>query len=119
MKENVVTDLPIRHNLKLGYVLSGIIASLMPLASISGILFSSTIYPTDELAATFISNDVVNLFIGLPIIVVSFFLTMRKKTIGLLFMPGAIFYVFYNYLVYVFAMPFNTAFYTPSHFGYN
>jgi hypothetical protein len=82
----------------------------MTLASISGILFSSAIYPTDELAATFISNDVVNLVIGLPIIVVSFFLIMRKKLIGLLFLPGAIFYIFYNYLVYVFAMPFNIAF---------
>jgi hypothetical protein len=35
---------------------------------------------------------------------------MRKKLIGLLFLPGAIFYIFYNYLVYVFAMPFNIAF---------
>jgi hypothetical protein len=110
LKENVVADLPIRHDLKLGYVLSGIIASLMTLASISGILFSSTLYPTDELAATFISNDLVNLFIGLPIIIVSFFLTIRKKLIGLLFLPGAIFYVFYNYLIYIFAMPFNIAF---------
>jgi len=83
----------------------------MTLASITGILFPSTIYPTDELATTFISNDVVNLLIGLPIILISIFLAMRKKLLGLLFWPGAILYVLYNYMIYVFAMPFNMVFF--------
>ena len=105
------TNLPIKHNLKLVYGLSLIISCLMTLSSITGILFPSAIYPTDELAATFISNDVVNLLIGLPIIIISILLTMRKKLLGLLFWPGAIFYVLYNYMIYVFAMPFNLAFF--------
>lgn len=110
MNSNNENNLPIKRNLKLVYILSLIIASLLAVASIAGILFRSTVYPTDELLSTFISNDVVNIIIGLPIILGSIFLTMRGKLIGLLFWPGALFFVIYNYLIYVLAMPFNLAF---------
>ena len=110
MNSNNENNLPIKHNLKLVYILSFIIASLMAVASIAGILFRSMIYPTDELLGNFISNDVVNLLIGLPIILGSMLLTMRGKLIGLLFWPGALFFVLYNYLIYILAMPFNLAF---------
>jgi hypothetical protein len=110
VNSNNENNLPIKLNLKLVYILSFIIASLMAVASIAGILFRSMIYPTDELLGTFISNDVVNLLIGLPIILSSIFLTMRGKLIGLLFWPGALFFVLYNYMIYILAMPFNLAF---------
>jgi len=110
VNSNNENNLPIKRNLKLVYILSFIIASLMAVASIAGILFRSMIYPTDELLGTFISNDVVNLLIGLPITLGSIFLAMRGKLIGLLFWPGALFFVLYNYLIYVLAMPFNLAF---------
>lgn len=109
--ENGDKNLPLKHNLKLVYALSFIIVSLMTLASIVGILFQSTIYPTDELLGTFISNDVVNLLIGLPIMLSSIFLMMQRKLLGLLFLPGALFFVLYNYIIYVLAMPFNLAFF--------
>jgi hypothetical protein len=110
MKSINENNLPIKRNLKLVYILSLIIASLLVIASICGILFGSVIYPTDELLSTFISNDVVNLLIGLPIIIGSIFLTLRGKLIGLLFWPGALFFVLYNYMIYVLAMPLNWAF---------
>lgn len=110
MNSNNENNLPIKHNLKLVYILSFTIASLMAVASVAGILFRSMIYPTDELLGTFISNDVVNLLIGLPITLGSMFLAMRGKLIGLLFWPGALFFVLYNYMIYVLAMPFNLAF---------
>jgi hypothetical protein len=37
-------------------------------------------------------------------------LARRGKLLGLLLWPGALFYVLYNYIVYVFAMPVNAAF---------
>jgi hypothetical protein len=107
---NNESNLPIKRNLKSVYILSFIIASLMAVASVAGILFRSMIYPTDELLSTFISNDVVNLLIGLPITLGSMFLAIRGKLVGLLFWPGALFYVLYNYMIYVLAMPFNSAF---------
>ena len=110
MDSSYENNLPVKRDLRSIYTLSLIIALLMAVSSVAGILFQSKIYPSDELLSTFMSNDVVNLLIGLPIILGSMFLTMRKKLIGLLLWPGALFFVLYNYLIYVLAMPFNLAF---------
>ncbi len=103
-------SLPVKHNLTLIYALSFIIAILMAAASVAGILYQTIVYPTDELHQSFLPNDVVNLLIGLPMLLASMWLTRRGKLIGLLFWPGALFFVLYNYIVYVFAMPLNLAF---------
>ena len=103
-------SLPIRRNLTLAYTLSLVIALLMTAASIAGTLYRTVIYPTDELFQTFMPNDVVNLLIGLPILVGSMWLTRLGKLVGLLTWPGALFFVLYNYTIYVFAMPLNLAF---------
>jgi len=103
-------SLPLRHNLKLAYLFSLLITLLTAGASIAGLLYSNYIYPTVELQQTFLPNDIVNLFIGLPILLVSMWLAWRGKLIGLLFWPGALFYGLYNYIVYLFAMPFNVMF---------
>ncbi len=76
------TGLPVRGNLTLIYVLSFIIAVLMAAASVLGLLYRAVIYPTDDLLQSFVSNDVVNLFIGLPILLGSIWLTHRGKLIG-------------------------------------
>ncbi len=103
-------SLPVKHNLTLIYALSFIIAILMAAASVAGILHQTIVYPTDELHQSFLPNDVVNLLIGLPMLLASMWLTRRGKLIGLLFWPGALFFVLYNYIVYIFAMPLNLAF---------
>ena len=102
--------LPIRRDLTLSYALSLAIAILMAVASVAGLLRRTVAYPTDELLRAFVPNDVVNILIGLPILLGSMWLARRDKLIGLLFWPGALFYVLYNYLIYVFAMPLNVAF---------
>jgi hypothetical protein len=104
------TSLPTGHDLKLIYALSLVIALLMAAASLAGILYSSAIYPSDELVRTFVPNDVVSISIGLPILLGSIRLARRGRLIGLLCWPGALFFVLYNYIVYVFAMPLNVAF---------
>ncbi|HUV73881.1 MAG TPA: hypothetical protein VMW79_06205 [Anaerolineae bacterium] len=103
-------NLPIRCSLTLAYAISLVIAAIMAIASVAGLLYQSTIYPTDELRQSFVANDVVNLLIGLPILLGSIWLARRGKLVGLLFWPGALFYVFYTYLVYVLGMPLNVAF---------
>jgi hypothetical protein len=57
-----------------------------------------------------VATDVTILFIGLPMLLGSMWLTWRGKLIGLLFWPGALFFVLYNYIVYIFAMPLSVAF---------
>ena len=103
-------SLPVKHSLTLIYALSFIIAILMAAASVAGLLCQTSVYPTDELLQSFLPNDVANLLIGLPMLLASMWLTRRGKLIGLLFWPGALFFVLYNYIVYIFAMPLNLAF---------
>ena len=104
------THLPVRRSLDLIYVLSAIIALLMAAASFAGLLVRATVYPTDELVQAFVPNDVATLLVGLPILLGSMWLARRGRLMGLLLWPGALFYVLYNYLVYVLAMPFSAAF---------
>jgi hypothetical protein len=105
-------NLPVRNNLMLIliYASSLVITVLMAVASITGLIFHSKIYPTEELLRTCVPNDVVNLFIGLPILIGSMWLAWRGSLLGLLFWPGALFYVFYNAIGYVFALSSNAVF---------
>ncbi len=104
------TSLPVKRSLAPAYAITSIIALLMAAASVVGLLYRAVIYPTDELLRSFVPNDIVNIFIGLPILLGSMWLAWRGKLIGLLFWPGALFFVLYNYIVYIFAMPLNIAF---------
>lgn len=104
------TKLPVKRSLKLTYISSLIISALLAAATLLGILDQNSTYPTEELLQGFLASDVAVLFIGLPILLVSIWLTRRGKLIGLLLWPGALFFVFYNYLIYILAMPFNIAY---------
>ena len=108
--KNHDSGLPIRKDLKIYYFLSLVIVLVMAGTSASGLLFPSYIYPGDDFIQTFQPNDVVNLLIGVPILLGSMWFTRRGKFIGILLWPGALFYVVYNYLAYVFGLPFNLVF---------
>ncbi|MBN1315769.1 MAG: hypothetical protein JXA42_09885 [Anaerolineales bacterium] len=103
-------SLPLERNLTLITIVSFIILILMAAASIAGILYPAAIYPTDDLLQSFMPTDVTVICIGLPALLASIWLSRRGKLIGLLLWPGVLFYVFYNYLPYIFAMPLNMAF---------
>ena len=103
--EEITSSLPITQNLKWGYIFSLIIVLLTAIAALGGIFYTDTIYPTEELGQSFVANDVVTLFLGLPILLISMWLTRRGKLVGLLFWPGAIFYGLYNYTIYLFGAP--------------
>lgn len=82
----------------------------MTAASLAGLLFPASLYPTEALRRTFLANDVVNLFIGLPILLASMWATRNGSALGLLFWPGALFYSLYNYIAYTVAMPLAASF---------
>jgi hypothetical protein len=85
------------------YFLTLLVAVLMVLLSLAGLLFQPAFYPTQELQRAFVSNDVVNLLIGLPTLLFSLSLARRGKLLGALLLPGALLYVTYNYIAYSFA----------------
>lgn len=104
------SQLLITRNISRSCTLSLIVALLMAVASLAGVFFQSVIYSTEELRRSFVSNDAVNLFIGLPVLLGSMWLARRGKLMGLLFLPGALFYVTYNSITYAVAMPFTLQF---------
>lgn len=98
------SQLPVTRNISPSNTLSLLVALLMAVLSLAGVLFQSSVYPIEELRQSFVANDIVNLLIGLPVLLGSIWLARRGKLIGLLFWPGALFYVIYNYLAYTVAM---------------
>jgi len=102
--------LPIRSNLAPIYVNSILVTIIMAVASASGLVYQGHIYPTQELVRSFVPNDVVNLLVGLPILLTSMWLTRRGKLIGLLLWSGSLFYVLYNSIAYIFALPISWVF---------
>ena len=99
------TVLPLKREIRPAYTLSYVAALLMAGVSLAGLFYQSRLYPSEALRQSFVSNDVVNLFIGLPMLLASMALARRGKLLGLLCWPGALFYITYNYLAYAFAIP--------------
>ena len=108
--DNHISKLPIKADLKNFFVLSLVITFVMTGASAASLLFRSSVYPSDGILQAFLPNDVVNLVIGVPILLISMWFAKKGRIVGLLLWPGAIFYVLYNYLAYIFALPFNLMF---------
>ena len=87
-----------------------ITAILLAIASLGGLLFPGTFYPTEDLRRTFLANDVVNLVVGMPVLLGSMWLARRGSLLGVLFWPGGLFFVTYNSIAYTFAMPLTLSF---------
>ncbi|MGW8225689.1 MAG: hypothetical protein ACWGOY_08145, partial [Anaerolineales bacterium] len=78
---------------------------LMGIISLGGLIFPEEFYQSDLLIQTFLTNDVINLVIGVPILLGSLWFTRRSNLTGLLIWPGALLFVIYNYLVYIIGLP--------------
>lgn len=107
---SVPVALPVTPGLDLSYALSLLAATILALASAGGLLYQDLFYPAAELRQSFVPNDIVNLCLGLPTLLLSLWLARRGHLLGLLFWPGALFYIFYNALAYTLALPLNAAF---------
>jgi hypothetical protein len=101
--------LPIKRNITLAYLISGIIAFIMSVVSVVGILYGNDIYPASQVSSN-IGTDTLNLVVGLPILLGSMWFARRGSLIGLLIWPGALFYILYVYTFYILGVPFNVLF---------
>ena len=97
----------VRGNVFVVRVISLTLAALLAGVSLIGLLSPGTTYHTQKLFETFIPNDVINLLIVLPVLLISLWFAFRGTLFGLLLWPGALFYVFYTFLVYIFSIPLN------------
>lgn len=107
----VAKSIPIKRNISYIYAASFLIAILSAIVSISNFLYRDLVYPTEELLQAFIPNDIIVLFIGLPILLGSMWATRKKRLLGLLFWTGALFFGLYNSIAYIFALPFSWGFF--------
>lgn len=108
MNESILTSkLPLKNGITRAWTLSIILAILMGVTSLVGLIYTDSVYTSEEQILSFLANDVINLVIGLPILLISMWLTRRGELVGLLLWPGALLYILYNYITYLVGVPFN------------
>ncbi len=95
--------MPLKNRLTLAYALSGLLAVLLLVSSVTGLLFGGNgfydSYPAS--LAGLIGQDGVTLAVGIPVLVASMRLTARGSMSGLLLWAGTLFYFAYSYYFYV------------------
>ena len=92
-------------------LLSVPLAILTAIVSYAGVFVESTYAMENSLyAAQGIGQDIVNLFIVVPILLFAAFFAWRKSKLGLLIWSGAVFYLAYSYTIYSFGLHFNNLF---------
>lgn len=73
--------------------------------SVAGLSASAELYPDETLRNGFITTDVINLTIVLPLIIVGYLLTRRGLLVGLILWTGSLFVISYHYIAYAAAHP--------------
>ncbi|WP_422124507.1 hypothetical protein DHX103_06725 [Planococcus sp. X10-3] len=97
-------------NSKTFSMLSVLIAFMASIAS-SGGLFIEGLYRDNALVvAAWRGNDIVTLFIVVPMLLVSLFYSLQGSKKGRLFWMGSLWYMVYNYTFYLFGAAFNMFF---------
>ena len=100
MKEQFI--IPIR--------LSFVIMILSSIASIGGLFFQE-LYNDNTLGQTaLIGNDIITLFIAVPLMAISLYLFLKGSNRGFLIWMGTLWYMLYNYMFYLYGVSFNEFF---------
>ena len=111
MEENtgktISDSLPIKSDLTRPIMLTYILLVLMTILSAASFLLPEVFYPAESQRLTFLTNDLVNLIVGVPLFILVLNLIRKERLIGLILWPGALFYVIYNYLAYFLGMSFS------------
>ena len=100
-----INDFPVKHPLRPYLIFSAILGVLVIAASFSGVFFSKTVFPDEELLQDYMSTDFINLFLIVPLLALCMILAVKKNLIGLLFWPGTVMMLTYHYTAYVFGTP--------------
>jgi hypothetical protein len=115
--------LPIKRDLELAYRLSLAVAALMVAASAAGIalgLLGGLYGPKFALGVReaeagllvpgLIGQDLFGLVVGVPLLLGTMWLARRGSPVGLLLLPGMLFYALYWYVIYLVGAPFGVLF---------
>ena len=95
---------------KIPIMLSKIVIVLATIASLGGI-FANNIYRDNEtIKAVWLGNDMVTLFIVIPIMIGALFFSLRHSLKARLIWMGTLWYMVYNYIFYMYGSAFNKFF---------
>jgi len=99
-----------KHRKILG-ILTILLALSLAVVSIAGAFFPDT-YSRDSasMAAQGAGQDLVDLFAGVPLLLISFFYAARGNRIFTLIYGGTLFYILYSFIIYCFGIYFNPYF---------
>ncbi len=95
---------PAEKQLKQPILLSLITAGLFAVNSFFNLLARASIYPSEELITAFIPNDIINLFLGVPLMVFFALRTLQKRRIAFSTLAALLLFVLYNEIAYLVAV---------------
>jgi hypothetical protein len=95
---------------KVSYTLSVIIAILAGIASAGGIFVKNLYRDNSLVSAAYQGNDIVTLFLAVPLMIISMTLSRRGSEKALLVWIGTMGYMLYNYIFYLYGANFNVLF---------
>ena len=98
-------------NLKVLRILTILLSISLALASIAGAFFPDT-YMRDSpsLGAQGVGQDLVDLFLAVPLLLISFFYLSRGSRVATLIYGGTVGYIMYSFIIYCFGVNFNQFF---------
>ena len=98
-------------NLKILRILTILLSITLTLVSIAGAFFPDTyIRDSPSLGAQGVGQDLVDLFIAVPLLLLSFYYTARGSRPASLIYGGTLFYILYSFVIYCFGVHFNQLF---------
>lgn len=80
------------------------IGLLFSAISLAGILAPDTVYPTTDLHTSFLPNDYVDLFFGVPVFILSTIAWLRRSRLGKIGLGASLLFILYNGIAYLFAL---------------
>jgi hypothetical protein len=98
-------------HMKILRILTILLALSLSIVSIAGAFFPNT-YERDSvsMAAQGAGQDLVDLFVGVPLLLVTFFLASRGNRKAALIYAGTLAYIMYSFIIYCFGVYFNQFF---------
>lgn len=103
------TSLPVQQPLTFAFATSLAIVVLMGIGCSVAVLQPTVLYPTRDVLRSSLPADLVNL-LGMPLLLIAMWLARHRSFLGLLLWPGALLFLLYHDLAFLFGMPLSTMF---------
>jgi hypothetical protein len=92
-------------------ILTILLAASLALVSVAGAFFTDTyVRDSASMAAQGTGQDLVDLFVGVPLLLLSFYYASRGSRVFTLIYGGTLFYILYSIIIYCFGIYFNQYF---------